>query len=317
MGGIISPYPPGSGGGPPTGAAGGDLGGTYPNPTVVSVADVTTGVLALANGGLAASTAAGGRTTLGLGTAATQNSTAFDAAGAAAAAQAAAEAASLPLTGGTMSGAIAMGANKVTGLANGSGAQDAAAFGQIPTALPPNGAAGGDLSGSYPNPTVAKINGTAFTLPVSIANGGSGSGTALAASQVSQPGDPTGTASTTLVMMGLAVAYTPARTGIVKATLTCGVKNNTAVVLTTMGVRYGTGTAPIYGAAVTGTRWGGSADYVVEPGGTNRSQAVGFVDRLALAAGTTYWFDAAAATASAADTVFPTNISLVLEELAQ
>ena len=45
------PYYPPSGGGAPGGAAGGDLGGTYPNPTVVSVADVTTGVLAPANGG--------------------------------------------------------------------------------------------------------------------------------------------------------------------------------------------------------------------------------------------------------------------------
>ena len=39
----------------------------------------------------------------------------------------------LAKTGGTMSGAIAMGANKITGLANGTAASDAAAFGQIPT----------------------------------------------------------------------------------------------------------------------------------------------------------------------------------------
>lgn len=48
-----------------------------------------------------------------------------------------AEATKLPLAGGTMSGAIAMGSNKVTGLTNGSGAQDAAAFGQLPSSSSP------------------------------------------------------------------------------------------------------------------------------------------------------------------------------------
>lgn len=53
--------------------------------------------------------------------------------------------------------------HKITAVANGTNPSDAAAFGQIPTTLPPTGTASGDLTGTYPAPTVARISGTSIS----------------------------------------------------------------------------------------------------------------------------------------------------------
>lgn len=140
-------------------------------------------------------------------------------------------------------------------------------------------------------------------------------GTAVAASVNYKSASPAASASATVVMAGLANAYTPASTGIVEVTVTGYVTNLTAISTQVVGARFGTGTAPVNGAAATGTRWGASGDPVLHAQGVSSVAAFVFTDRLALTASTAYWFDLVQATGNIADSVQLSNISMNIKEL--
>lgn len=132
-------YPPSPTGLPPSGAAGGSLSGDYPDPTIAA-SGVTPGAYLTAD----ITVSADGRVTD-----ATNGPTSFPPDGTA---------------GGSLTGtypnptivatAVVAGSYTAANITVGAdGRLTAAANG--PTALPPNGAAGGSLTGTYPNPTLA------------------------------------------------------------------------------------------------------------------------------------------------------------------
>lgn len=105
--------------------------------------------------------------------------------------------------------------------------------------------------------------------------------------------NPATTTSATIVMMGLGgvgLTLTPAVTGNAVVQVRGMVTNNTNGDISTVGLYFGTGTAPTNGAAVTGTRIAGLLNYTMPA--ANQASFFEFVIPVpGLTLSTAYWFD--------------------------
>ncbi|MDA9415712.1 hypothetical protein XH81_12790 [Bradyrhizobium sp. CCBAU 25360] len=135
------------------------------------------------------------------------------------------------------------------------------------------------------------------------------------AHQSAIPTNPGGTASTTGVHMGLGATckVTPATTGRVRFTIIGSVTNNNTPKNTTVAGRYGTGTAPSAGAALTGTSFNSGVVYTT-PSGTAYApfNIEGIISGLSV--GTQVWYDASVATNDAATTSSISNLTCLAQE---
>jgi len=151
---------------------------------------------------------------------------------------------------------------------------------------------------------------------VPVANGGTGVGVARAY-LANKPNNPTATSSATAVMMGLGSAWTitPTSAGKTLITVVGEATTATAAVSLTVGARYGTGTAPTNGAAVSGTAFGAKADFTITAPSTGVLVPFAFTDILSLTVATAYWFDLALLTSNVSDAASVANLAVSIVEI--
>jgi hypothetical protein len=104
------------------------------------------------------------------------------------------------------------------------------------------------------------------------------------------PADPSTTTSTTGVMMGLAGAITPGYSGTIMIVISGDVDNGTASRGVITQIKYGTGSAPANGAALTGTAVGSTVQ-MFQNNSTQRMPIHCNAIVSGLTVGTTYWID--------------------------
>lgn len=132
----------------------------------------------------------------------------------------------------------------------------------------------------------------------------------------SLPSDPTGTTSLTFVMMGFAIAFTPTTSGIISVFGLGAAENSNAANGCYYKIMYGTGTAPINGAAVTGSDTGNT-----NGNGFDRFNAANKLEPFpieglasGLIVGTAYWFDVAIKSITAGTATIKNNTISIIEQ---
>ncbi len=133
----------------------------------------------------------------------------------------------------------------------------------------------------------------------------------LKATYQATPADPTSTSSTSGVMMGIAGSITPTISGKVMIVISGDLKNGTNNGNTTVQLRYGTGTAPTNGNALTGTALGGQVNMTAAA--TNQRVPFSCNAIVTLTVGTAYWIDLALKAVSGS--AFTQNLSVSVIEL--